>query len=61
MAIAPGVASALSTTVIGLMVAIPALFAYNYLTGKIKGITAEMMITVEQFSINVDELYGAAK
>lgn len=58
MAIAPGVASALSTTVIGLIVAIPALFGYNYLTGKIKSITAEMMIIVDQLSINIEEIYG---
>ncbi len=61
MAIAPGVASALSTTVLGLIVAIPALFAYNYLTGKIKEITAEMMITVDQFSVDVDERYGVSR
>lgn len=58
MAIAPGVASALSTTVIGLIVAIPALFGYNYLTGKIKSITAEMMIIVDQLSVNIEEIYG---
>ena len=34
MAIAPGVASALSTTVFGLIVAIPALFGYNFLPEK---------------------------
>ena len=61
MAIAPGVASALSTTVIGLIVAIPALFGYNYLTGKIKSITAEMMISVDQLSINIEEIYGPPK
>ncbi len=61
MAIAPGVASALSTTVIGLIVAIPALFGYNYLTEKIKTITADMMITVDQFTVNVDEIYGISR
>ena len=61
MAIAPGVASALSTTVVGLIVAIPALFGYNYLVGKIKSITAEMMIIVDQLSVNIEEIYGASK
>ena len=61
MAIAPGVASALSTTVIGLIVAIPALFGYNYLIGKIKSISAEMMIIVDQVSINTEEIYGVSK
>jgi biopolymer transport protein ExbB len=58
MAIAPGVASALSTTVFGLIVAIPALFGYNYLNGKVKNITADMSIFVDEFSNKVDEAYG---
>lgn len=58
MAIAPGVASALSTTVIGLIVAIPALFSYNYLTGKIKDMTANLTIFIDQYAVKVDQLYG---
>jgi len=58
MAIAPGVASALSTTVVGLLVAIPALFAYNYLTSKIKNITADVTIFIDQFAVKVDQTYG---
>ncbi len=39
--IAPGVAAALTTTVLGLAVAIPSLFGYNYIAGRIsKRITA---------------------
>jgi biopolymer transport protein ExbB len=56
MAIAPGVASALSTTVFGLIVAIPALFGYNYLLSKIKNITAEMNIFADQFAMRVEEM-----
>ncbi len=41
-AMAPGVAGALVATVTGLMVAIPALFGYNYLVTKIRGFTLEM-------------------
>lgn len=59
MAIAPGIASALSTTVFGLIVAIPALFGYNYLTGKIKNITADMYIFADEFDLKADETYGA--
>lgn len=59
MAIAPGVASALSTTVVGLIVAIPALFAYNYLTGKIRDLTAETTVFIDQFAIRVEEKWGA--
>lgn len=58
MAIAPGVASALSTTVFGLIVAIPALFGYNYLAGKIRDITAESGVFVDQFPLKVDAIYG---
>jgi biopolymer transport protein ExbB len=54
MAIAPGVASALSTTVVGLLVAIPALFAYNYLSSRIKNMTADMGIFVDEFVVKVD-------
>lgn len=58
MAIAPGVASALSTTVVGLIVAIPALFAYNYLAGKVKGLVSDLSIFVDDFSVKVDEKHG---
>jgi len=51
MAIAPGVASALSTTVFGLITAIPALFGYNYLVTRIRSITAEMNIFVDEFGL----------
>jgi biopolymer transport protein ExbB/TolQ len=41
-AIAPGVSGALLTTVVGLLVAIPALIGFNLLTSKIKSLTIEM-------------------
>lgn len=58
MAIAPGVASALSTTVFGLIVAIPALFSYNYLLAKVKNIMTDMGIFIDQFAVKADEAYG---
>jgi biopolymer transport protein ExbB len=61
MAIAPGVASALSTTVFGLIVAIPALFAYNFLAANIKNITADMAVFIDQFTLKVDGSGGEAK
>ncbi|WP_020483012.1 DUF2341 domain-containing protein [Methylomonas sp. MK1] len=48
-AIAPGIAAALLATVAGLAVAIPALFAYNYLLTKIKDITASMRVFSDEF------------
>ena len=39
---APGVSAALLTTVIALLVAIPAMFGYNYLVNSIKSLIAEL-------------------
>ncbi len=41
-AIGAGIAEALITTAFGLLVAIPAVWAYNYFTTKIENLTAEM-------------------
>ena len=57
-AIAPGIAAALLATVAGLGVAIPALFGYNYLASRIKNITVDMQIFVDEFVTRVAELYG---
>lgn len=58
-AIAPGIAAALLATVAGLAVAIPALFAYNYLASRIKNISSDMQIFVDEFVTRVAESYGA--
>lgn len=58
-AIAPGIAAALLATVAGLAVAIPALFGYNYLASRIKNISADMQIFVDEFVTRVAEAYGA--
>jgi biopolymer transport protein TolQ len=41
-AMAPGVAGALIATVIGLLVAIPAMFAYNFMVTRIRAFTQEL-------------------
>jgi biopolymer transport protein ExbB/TolQ len=41
-AMAPGVAGALIATVVGLLVAIPAMFAYNFMVTTIRAITQEL-------------------
>jgi len=46
--IAPGVAAALTTTVMGLIVAIPAMFGYNYLAGRIARRIAGMEVFAER-------------
>jgi biopolymer transport protein ExbB len=47
--IAPGIAAALLATVAGLAVAIPALFAYNYLLVQIKDVVADMRVFSDEF------------
>ena len=39
---APGVSAALSTTVAGLLVAIPSMFAYNWLVHNLRAFTVEL-------------------
>jgi len=58
-AIAPGIAAALLATVAGLAVAIPALFGYNYLAARIKNVSADMQIFVDEFITRVAEEYGS--
>jgi biopolymer transport protein ExbB len=57
-AIAPGIAAALAATVAGLAVAIPSLFAYNWLNTRIKGMTADMRVFVDEFITRVAEHYS---
>ncbi len=57
-AIAPGIAAALVATVAGLGVAIPALFGYNYLQTKIKSVSADMTVFVDEFVTKMSETYG---
>jgi biopolymer transport protein ExbB len=57
-AIAPGIAAALLATVAGLSVAIPSLFGYNYLASRIKTISSDMQIFVDEFVTRVAEDYG---
>ena len=56
-AIAPGIAAALLATVCGLVVAIPALFGYNYLSVQVKNITTDMHIFCEEFLTKMAEFY----
>jgi biopolymer transport protein ExbB len=53
--IAPGIAAALLATVAGLAVAIPALFAYNYLLTQIKDIIADMRVFSDEFLAMLSE------
>jgi hypothetical protein len=56
-AMAPGVAGALIATVVGLFVAIPAMFAYNYMITMIRGITQELDNFNSELSTAMEHVY----
>lgn len=57
-AIAPGTAAALAATVAGLSVAIPSLFGYNWLNTRIKSISADNRVFVDEFVTRIAEQYS---
>jgi len=57
-AIAPGIAAALLATVCGLIVAIPALFGYNYLSVQVKEITTDLHLFQEEFITKMAERHA---
>jgi biopolymer transport protein ExbB/TolQ len=56
-AMAPGVAGALIATVIGLLVAIPAMFAYNFMVTSIRAITQDLDLFVSEFATMIEHSY----
>lgn len=56
-AMAPGVAGALIATVVGLFVAIPAMFAYNYMVTTIRAITQELDAFASEFATQMEHRY----
>jgi biopolymer transport protein ExbB/TolQ len=56
-AMAPGVAGALIATVAGLFVAIPAMFAYNYMVTSIRATTQEMDNYATEFATSIEHAY----
>ena len=56
-AMAPGVAGALINTVIGLLVAIPAMFAYNLMVTQIRALTQEMDDFTSEYATQLDHTY----
>lgn len=55
--IAPGIAGALLATVAGLAVAIPCLFAYSYISSRIKDAVAEMQVFIDEFVAKIAESF----
>jgi biopolymer transport protein ExbB/TolQ len=56
-AMAPGVAGALIATVTGLFVAIPAMFAYNYMVTSIRAITQELDGFASEYATALEHKY----
>ncbi len=56
-AMAPGVAGALIATVVGLLVAIPAMFAYNFMVTSIRAITQELDGFAARYATQIDHSY----
>jgi biopolymer transport protein ExbB/TolQ len=56
-AMAPGVAGALIATVVGLLVAIPAMFAYNFMVTTIRGITQELDGFASRYASQIEHTY----
>lgn len=56
-AMAPGVAGALIATVIGLLVAIPAMFAYNFMVTTIRTITQELDGYASRYATQIEHKY----
>jgi biopolymer transport protein TolQ len=56
-AVAPGISAALLATVVGLLVAVPSLFAYNWLAQRIRHATMEMESFAEELVNAVEHNY----
>jgi len=56
-AVAPGISAALLATVVGLLVAVPSLFAYNWLAGRIRHQTIEMENFADEFVSAIEHTY----
>jgi biopolymer transport protein ExbB len=57
-AIAPGLAAALVATVAGLLVAIPSLLGYNYLVSRMKVVSSDMQVFIDEFVTKMAEFYS---
>jgi biopolymer transport protein TolQ len=60
-AMAPGVSGALITTVTGLLVAIPAMFGYNFLVVSIRSLVMQCENFAAELASLIDHRYGAHK
>ena len=59
-AVAPGISAALACTVVGLLVAVPSLFAYNWLAARVRHQTMELEDFADEFVAAVEHNYPSA-
>ncbi len=59
-AIAPGIAAALLATIAGLACAIPSLFGYNYLNGRISALADQMRVFIDRLITRLAEMQADA-
>lgn len=59
-AIAPGIAAALLATIAGLACAIPSLFGYNYLNGRITALADQMRVFIDRLITRLAEMQADA-
>jgi biopolymer transport protein ExbB/TolQ len=57
-AMAPGVAGALISTVVGLFVAIPAMFAYNFMVTSIRALTQELDNFTSEYATQISHTFA---
>lgn len=60
-AVAPGIAGALLTTVVGLIVALPSSIGYNMLTSRIRRLAVQMDNFAQEFGTATQQHFGATK
>jgi biopolymer transport protein TolQ len=56
-AMAPGVAGALIATVVGLFVAIPAMFAYNFMVTRVRALTQQLDDFASEYATHLEHNY----
>lgn len=59
-AIAPGIAAALLATIAGLACAIPSLFGYNYLNGRLTSLSDQMRVFIDRLITRLAEMQSDA-
>lgn len=60
-AVAPGIAGALLTTVVGLLVALPSSIGYNMLTTRIRRLSVQMDNFAQEFGASVQQHFGTVE